>query len=201
GSVNIFYTRQVEQKGLGHAVACAREFVGREPFAVMLPDDIIEAEVPCLKQMMDIYQKRPGTIIAVMEVGKDEVEKYGIIKPVRLTANISVISDLVEKPPVGKAPSNLVIVGRYIIDPEVFDCLEQVKPGSGGEIQLTDALKLMAGRDEIYAYKFYGTRFDVGNTAGFIHANIQMGLNHPEYGEDIQRIIGLLEGRQRVGNL
>ncbi|MFZ5643908.1 MAG: UTP--glucose-1-phosphate uridylyltransferase GalU [Bacillota bacterium] len=202
GMANILYVRQQEQKGLGHAVSLAREFVGNEPFAVLLPDDLIEAEMPCLKQMIEIYNKRAGAIIAIMEVAKDDVKKYGIIKPVRLTSNVFVVSDLVEKPEVNRAPSNLAIVGRYILTPEVFSCLESVKAGSGGEIQLTDALKLLAEKDEMYAYKFYGTRFDVGNITGFISANIQMGLNHSEYGKDVERIImSILDSRLKVGNL
>lgn len=197
---NIFYIRQKEQKGLGHAISCAREFVGGEPFAVLLPDDLIEASSPCLKQMADLYEKRPGTIVAVMEVAKDDVKNYGIVKPVRLTSSVYVIKDLVEKPPVTKAPSNLAVVGRYIIEPEIFDFLEKVEPGVGDEIQLTDALRLMAQKDEIYAYRFYGTRLDVGNITGFIRANIQMGLNHPEYGGVIEKeIMAILNNRLKVG--
>ena len=202
GFASIYFTRQQEQRGLGHAVCCAKEFVGREPFAVLLPDDLIESETPCLKQMMDVYQRRPGTMVAVMEVTRDEVKNYGIIKPVRLTSNIFVVGDLVEKPSPVRAPSNLAIVGRYIISPEVFDCLDRLGPGAGGEIQLTDALKLLAEKDEMYAYKFYGTRFDVGNIAGFISANIQIGLNHPEYGKDVERkVLSLMDSRLKVGSL
>lgn len=187
GLVNIYYTRQKEQKGLGHAVSLAREFVGREPFAVLLPDDLIDTKVPCLKQMVDMYERRPGTTVAVMEVPREEVKNYGIIKPVRLTANVFVIRDLVEKPAVNKAPSNLAIVGRYIIEPEVFACLDKVEPGAGGEIQLTDALRMLLEKDELYAYKFFGNRYDVGNIAGFVRANIQLGLNHPELGSVIEK--------------
>lgn len=199
GMANIYYIRQREQKGLGHAVSCAREFVGQEPFAVLLPDDLIEAQVPCLKQMVDIYQKRPGTIVAIMEVAREEVKNYGIVKPVRLTANVFVIKDLVEKPEVAKAPSNLAIVGRYIIEPEIFDYLEKVEPGVGGEIQLTDALRMLLKKDEIYAYKFFGTRYDVGNIAGLIGANIQLGLNHPHYGRIIEKkVLAILDNRLKV---
>ncbi|WP_461568718.1 UTP--glucose-1-phosphate uridylyltransferase GalU [Thermincola ferriacetica] len=198
--VNIYYTRQKEQKGLGHAVSLAREFVGREPFAVLLPDDLIDAKVPCLKQMVDMYERRPGTTVAVMEVPREEVKNYGIIKPVRLTANVFVIRDLVEKPAVNKAPSNLAIVGRYIIEPEVFACLDKVEPGAGGEIQLTDALRMLLEKDELYAYKFFGNRYDVGNIAGFVRANIQLGLNHPELGSVIEKeIMGILDNRLKVG--
>ncbi|KNZ69966.1 UTP-glucose-1-phosphate uridylyltransferase [Thermincola ferriacetica] len=200
GLVNIYYTRQKEPKGLGHAVSLAREFVGREPFAVLLPDDLIDTKVPCLKQMVDMYERRPGTTVAVMEVPREEVKNYGIIKPVRLTANVFVIRDLVEKPAVNKAPSNLAIVGRYIIEPEVFACLDKVEPGAGGEIQLTDALRMLLEKDELYAYKFFGNRYDVGNIAGFVRANIQLGLNHPEFGSVIEKeIMGILDNRLKVG--
>jgi len=175
----IYYTRQKEPQGLGHAVLCAREFIGHEPFAVLLPDDLIDSQVPCLKQMVDIYQRRPGTIIAVSEVPKEEVNEHGIIKPVHYTKNVFVVTDMVEKPDANKAPSNLAIIGRYIIEPSIFECLEKTKPGAGGEIQLTDAFKLLLQKDEVYAYKFNGRRYNVGNIAGFICANIQFGLNHP----------------------
>jgi UTP--glucose-1-phosphate uridylyltransferase len=202
GLAHIYFTRQQEQKGLGHAVCCAREFIGPEPFAVLLPDDLIQSEVPCLKQMTDAYQRRPGTMVAVMEVAREEVKNYGIIRPVRLTSNIFVVNDLVEKPSPGKAPSNLAIVGRYILSPEIFDCLDRVGPGVGGEIQLTDGLRVLAERDEMYAYKFYGTRFDVGNIEGFISANIHMGLSHSQYGKDVERkILSILGSRLKVGNL
>lgn len=198
--VKIYYTRQPEQKGLGHAVSCARDFVGKEPFAVLLPDDLIDADVPCLKQMVDLYQNRAGTIIAVMEVSKEEVRKYGIIKPVRLTPNVSVVKDLIEKPLVNKAPSNLAIVGRYLIQPEIFQFLEKLEPGAGGEIQLTDGLRMLIEKDEIYAYKFFGTRFDIGSPAGFIQANLQFGLSHPQYGSAIEKkMISILNNKLEVG--
>lgn len=199
GLVNICYTRQMEQKGLGHAVACAREFVGQEPFAVLLPDDLINGSIPCLKQMVEVYYKHPGTIISVMEVRREEVSNYGIIKPVRLTSSVLVVEDLVEKPSVNKAPSRLAVVGRYIIEPDVFNCLDQVEPGAGGEIQLTDALRMMAVKNEIYGYKFHGTRYDVGNVTGFIQANIELGLCHPDFGADVERIIDVLGNRSVVG--
>lgn len=199
-SVKISYTRQKEQKGLGHAVSCAKEFVGDEPFAVLLPDDLIDADISCLEQMVEIFQKRPGTIIAVMEVAKEDVSNYGIVKPLRSASSITVIKDLVEKPASDKAPSNLAIVGRYIIEPKVFALIEQVKPGAGGEIQLTDALKLMVENDEMYAYKFFGTRYDVGNIVGFIQANIRLGLSHPEYGTAIEKeILSIVKKKMKVG--
>lgn len=198
--IKIYFTRQKEQKGLGHAISCAREFVGNEPFAVLLPDDLIDAEVPCLKQMIELYSSRKGTIVAIMEVSREEVRKYGIIKPVRLNPNICVVKDLVEKPAVNKAPSNLAVVGRYIIQPEVFEFLEITEPGAGGEIQLTDALRMMTAKDEIYAYKFFGTRFDIGSPVGYIQANLQLGLNHPEYGSEIEKeIMIILNNKLEVG--
>jgi UTP--glucose-1-phosphate uridylyltransferase len=178
--VNIHYIRQKEPKGLGHAIYCARSFVGNEPFAVLLGDDIIDSDTPCIKQLMDIYEKQNGTVLGVQEVAPEAVKNYGIVKPGSQNGRIYRVEDLVEKPPVGQAPSRLAILGRYVIEPEIFDILEQTKPGAGGEIQLTDALKVLAVRKAMYAYIFNGKRYDVGDKLGYLKATVEFGLKHED---------------------
>ena len=162
--VDIHYIRQKEAKGLGHAVYCARTFVGNEPFAVMLGDDIVYTEdKPCLKQMIDCYDKYQTSVLGVQTVKKEDVCKYGIVDGVQVDDRVFTVKDLVEKPSVDEAPSNVAILGRYIINPGIFDILADTKPGKGGEIQLTDALKELALKEDMYAYDFIGKRYDVGN--------------------------------------
>lgn len=186
-NIKISFWLQEDQKGLGHAVYCAREFVGNEPFAVLLPDDLIVARKPCISQMLDVYYQHQGTVIAVTEVKPDVVGNYGIIKPKGIGTNVFGVTDMIEKPKLIDAPSNLAIVGRYIIQPEIFSCLEKVGPGAGGEIQLTDALRMMVAGGRVFAYKFQGTRYDVGDIGGLIKANIHLALNHPDFGEEIEK--------------
>lgn len=182
-NVTIHYVRQKEAKGLGHAVLCAKQFVGNEPFAVLLGDDIIDAQVPCLKQMMDVYEDCPGTILGVQEVPLSKVSSYGIVKPKQVKNNIWKAVDLVEKPLVEEAPSQLAILGRYIIQPEIFDLLEDTAPGRGGEIQLTDALRRLAVTKPVYAYNFWGRRYDVGDKQGYLEATVEFALKRPELRE------------------
>ncbi|MCB2354546.1 UTP--glucose-1-phosphate uridylyltransferase GalU [Clostridium estertheticum] len=178
--VNIQFIRQKEPKGLGHAINKARAFVGNEPFAVMLGDDIVDAKIPCLKQLMNCFEEKNVTIVGVQEVAKENVDKYGIVDGVQVSDRVYKVNNLVEKPEVNVAPSNLAILGRYIITPEIFDILDNTKPGKGGEIQLTDALKTLISRQDMYAYVFEGRRYDVGDKLGFLEATVEFALKRPE---------------------
>lgn len=177
-SVN--YVRQKEPKGLGHAIYCARAFIGNEPFAVLLGDDIVDSEVPCLKQMIEAYEKYNTTVLGVQRVPRKDVSKYGIIRCNEVDERIYKVEDLVEKPDLDKAPSDIAILGRYIITPGIFPCLEKVPPGKGGEIQLTDALRMLLSSEPIYAYDFVGKRYDVGNKLGFLEATVEFALKREE---------------------
>ena len=182
--VTIHYVRQKEANGLGHAVLCAKQFVGNEPFAVLLGDDIIDADVPCLKQMMSVYEDSPGTILGVQEVPRDKVCNYGIVSPVAVKHNLWQVADLVEKPAVADAPSRLAVLGRYILQPEIFDILEKTPPGKGGEIQLTDAIRTLAvEKNSVYAYNFNGRRYDVGDKQGYLEATVEFALKRPDLRE------------------
>lgn len=174
--VDIHYIRQKEPRGLGHAIHCAKTFVGDEPFAVMLGDDVVESEVPCLKQLMDCFQEYNTTILGVQKVPENEVNKYGIVDGIHIENRVYKVKDLVEKPSVEETPSNVAILGRYIITPQIFEILENTKPGKGGEIQLTDALKILISREAMYAYNFEGRRYDVGDKLGFLQATIEFAL-------------------------
>lgn len=173
---SIYYIRQKEPKGLGHAILCARSFVGNEPFAVMLGDDIIDGSIPCLKQLISAYNKYNSSIIGVQEVARNDVDKFGIIDGMPVEDNIYRVTDLIEKPGIDRAPSNIAIMGRYIITSEIFNILEHTNPGVGGEIQLTDALRELISSQSIFALRFNGNRYDVGNKFGFIKANIELAL-------------------------
>ncbi|MDF2592759.1 MAG: galU [Clostridia bacterium] len=180
----IYYTRQKEPKGLGHALLCAKSFVGDEPFAVMLGDDIVDSAVPCLKQVIGIFDKYQGSIIGVQEVPRLELNKYGIVSGTEIEKNVYFIKDLIEKPEIDKAPSNMAILGRYIITPKIFKLLEDTKPGINGEVQLTDALKRLLEIEPIYAYMFDGKRYDIGDKLGFLKANIELALKQKDIRED-----------------
>jgi UTP--glucose-1-phosphate uridylyltransferase len=183
--VDIHYIRQKDPKGLGHAIYCAKIFVGNEPFAVMLGDDIVHSEdEPCLKQMIDVYDKYRTSVLGVQEVAKEDVRKYGIVDGINIMDRLFLVNDLVEKPSVEEAPSNVAILGRYIINPSIFDILSETKPGKGGEIQLTDALKVLSNKEAIYAYNFKGKRYDVGNKQGFLEATVETALRRPELREE-----------------
>ncbi|SMB98455.1 UDP-glucose pyrophosphorylase [Thermanaeromonas toyohensis ToBE] len=178
---DIHYIRQKEQLGLGHAVHCARQFVGEEPFAVLLGDDIIVNDIPCLKQMIEAYKEVGQAIVAVQEVPLDEVKRYGIVEPAGATENgLFQVKGLVEKPDPQHAPSNLAVIGRYILLPEIFPILADLPPGAGGEIQLTDALNILAREGRVYAYRFAGRRYDVGDKLGFLQATVEFALERPD---------------------
>jgi UTP--glucose-1-phosphate uridylyltransferase len=183
--VHIAYIRQKEALGLGHAILIARNFMNEEPFAVLLGDDVIVADVPCIRQMMDIYEQYHTSIVAVMEVPEEETSRYGIVKAKALpegNGRLFEVLDMVEKPPQKEAPSNLAIIGRYILEPEIFGALEETEKGSGGEIQLTDGLRRMLGKQRILAYRFSGKRHDAGDKLGFLQATIEFALMNKELG-------------------
>ncbi|WP_455542941.1 UTP--glucose-1-phosphate uridylyltransferase GalU [Intestinibacter sp.] len=182
--VNIHYIRQKEPKGLGHAIHCAKSFIGNEPFAVLLGDDIVDSQIPCLKQMINAYDEYKTSILGVQEVAVENVHKYGILDVKHIEDRIYKVKDMVEKPSVEEAPSNIAILGRYIITPEIFNILENQDPGKGGEIQLTDALKTLATKEAIYAYNFEGRRYDVGDKLGFLEATVDFALKRPELRDD-----------------
>ena len=187
--VTIHYVRQKEPKGLGHAVLCAKQFVGDEPFAVLLGDDIVDAEVPVLKQLMNVYEDCGGTILGVQEVPRDKVSSYGFVKPSPIKEHLWLAEDLVEKPTVEEAPSRLAVLGRYIISPEIFGILGKTPPGRGGEIQLTDALKKLSEREPVYAYQFEGRRYDVGDKQGYLEATVEYALKRPDLREPFLRYL------------
>jgi len=186
--INVSYTRQKEALGLGHAVLRARELVGEEPFAVILSDDIIDAETPCLRQLLDVYEFYGAPVVALMEVPRDKVSSYGIVDAEPVAHNggkdrLYRIRNMVEKPKASEAPSNLAIIGRYILTPEVFRSLDAIEPGTGGEIQLTDGLKHLLRNRPIYGYKFEGKRYDAGDKQGFLQATVEFALKRHDLGE------------------
>jgi UTP--glucose-1-phosphate uridylyltransferase len=183
--VHIAYIRQKEALGLGHAILVARDLMNEEPFAVLLGDDVIVADVPCIRQMMDIFEQYQTSMVALMEVPEQETSRYGIIKGRPLPegdGRLFEVLDMVEKPPQKEAPSNLAIIGRYILTPDIFEALEETKRGSGGEIQLTDGLRSMLGKQRILAYKFRGKRHDAGDKLGFLQATVEFALKNEELG-------------------
>lgn len=198
--VNIHYIRQKEPKGLGHAVACASSFIGNEPFAVLLGDDIVHSDEPCLKQLIETYEKHKSSIIGVQKVNDEDVSKYGIIAPKTepLKNDIIQIETFVEKPKLNEAPSNFAIMGRYILQPEIFGILETLEPGAGGEIQLTDALIELNKQQPILAKEFSGTRYDVGDKLGFIKATIDFALMRDDLKNDVLEYIGNVWNKESI---
>ncbi|KOA19375.1 UTP--glucose-1-phosphate uridylyltransferase [Clostridium homopropionicum DSM 5847] len=190
--VDIHYIRQKEPRGLGHAISCAKAFVGNEPFAVMLGDDVVDSTVPCLKQLMNCFDEYKTSILGVQEVPNEEVCKYGIVEGLHIEDRVYKVKNLVEKPAVEEAPSNVAILGRYIITPEIFNILENTTPGKGGEIQLTDALKTLIQREAMYAYKFDGRRYDVGDKLGFLEATVEFALKKTELKESFLKYLNKL---------
>jgi UTP--glucose-1-phosphate uridylyltransferase len=178
---NIFFVRQKEALGLGHAILCAKEFVGDEPFAVLLGDDIIDAEVPCLSQLLDVYERYRAPVLALEQVPMENISSYGCVRANALTERVYEVHDLVEKPPKNEAPSDLAIIGRYILSPGIFPILELQEPGKGGEIQLTDALKTLVKQESIYGCQFEGVHHDCGDKLGFLKATVDMALKRSEF--------------------
>jgi len=193
---HLHFVRQKEQKGLGDAVLCAKNFVGDEPFAVLLGDTITMAEVPCTRQLMNVYDQYKASVIAVEKVRPEKISSYGIIKSKPIDS-VYEIEDLVEKPSPEEAPSDLGIIGRYVLTPEIFDVIKEVKPGVGGEIQLTDALKALREKQPLYAYVFDGQRFDIGTKFDWLKSSIEIALKNPEIKDDLEGyLIELLKGEE-----
>ena len=192
--IDVSYVRQKEALGLGHAVLRAKELVGNEPFAVILSDDIIASETPCVRQLLDVYEYYGASVLALMEVPKDQISAYGVVDAELIDDNgrenrLFRIRNMVEKPKAADAPSNLAIIGRYVLTPEIFACIEKIQPGSGGEIQLTDALKYMLRNRPIYGLKFEGKRYDAGDKLGFLKATVEFALTRHDLGKDFREYL------------
>ncbi|MBN2897990.1 MAG: UTP--glucose-1-phosphate uridylyltransferase GalU [Clostridia bacterium] len=189
---NIHFVRQKEAKGLGHAVLCAKAFVGNEPFAVLLGDDIVDGEVPALKQLMDAYETHESSILGVQHVAKDQVDKYGIVDGALIADRTYEVKRLVEKPSVVSAPSNVAALGRYILTPEIFEALEKTPVGKGGEIQLTDGMDILRETQKILAYDFSGKRYDTGDKLGYLKATVEFALKHEVLKDDFKDYVKAL---------
>jgi UTP--glucose-1-phosphate uridylyltransferase len=189
--VDIHYIRQKEAKGLGHAIWCARKFIGDEPFAVLLGVDIVQAEKPCLMQLIEQYEETRASVIGVQTVPDHETHRYGIVDPITNAGRRYSVNRFVEKPEQGTAPSNLAIIGRYVLTPEIFMFLEQQEIGAGGEIQLTDAIQRLNEIQRVFAYDFEGTRYDVGEKMGVVKTTVEFALKNPELRDEL---IEYLEG-------
>jgi len=185
----VAYTRQQEPMGLGHAIWCARELVGDEPFAVLLADDLVMSETPCIKQLIDVYDQTGGNVVAVMEVPREQTRRYGILEVGSDDGVLVEVAGMVEKPEPNDAPSAISIIGRYILLPEVFEYLSQRKKGAGGEIQLTDSMARMIGDSPFHGLRFDGIRFDCGDKTGFFEANVAFALERPELRDQVQEVI------------
>ena len=188
-NVNIHYIRQKEPKGLGHAIWCARKFIGEEPFAVLLGDDIVKADTPCIKQLINQFEVVNSSIIGVQQVSYEETNRYGIIDPIRNEGRVYEVQQFVEKPELGTAPSDLAIMGRYVLTPEIFDFLEEQEVGAGGEIQLTDAIQKLNHIQPVFAYNFEGKRYDVGEQLGFIMTTIEFALHNSELAPKVREML------------
>jgi UTP--glucose-1-phosphate uridylyltransferase len=196
--IDVSYIRQKEALGLGHAVLRARDLVGPEPFATVLSDDVIDAEIPCLRQLLDIYEFFSAPVVAVMEVPHESISSYGVVDADPIAHNGSKdrlfrIRDMIEKPKPSEAPSNLAIIGRYVLTAEIFDCLSHVEPGSGGEIQLTDGLKYLLRSRPVYAYRFEGSRYDAGDKLGFLKATVEFALRRHDLGDPFREYLKSLK--------
>lgn len=184
--VNLYFIRQKEPKGLGHAILTARTFVRDEPFAVLLGDDIVISEKPCLKQMIEIYNQYESSILGVQTIDRSQVNKYGIIDGKQIEDRIYLVQDMIEKPKIEEAPSNIAALGRYILTPNIFKYLEKQIIGAGGEIQLTDAICKLAKEEKVYAYDFIGKRYDVGSKLGFLEATVEIALSREDLGNEFK---------------
>jgi UTP--glucose-1-phosphate uridylyltransferase len=191
----IAYTRQMQPLGLGHAVWCARELIGNEPFAILLADDLVMSETPCLRQLIDIHEKSGGNVVAVMDVPKEHTNRYGILDLASDDGRLASIKGLVEKPAPEKAPSTLSIIGRYVLQPEVFQHLDRQEKGAGGEIQLTDAMAKLIGKAPFHGLRFEGRRFDCGDKVGFLEANIAFALSRSDLGDAVRDVLAHYAGQ------
>ncbi|HWP34830.1 MAG TPA: UTP--glucose-1-phosphate uridylyltransferase GalU [Thermodesulfobacteriota bacterium] len=193
--VDFAYVRQKEPLGLGHAVLCARNLVGDEPFAIFLGDDIIDARVPAMRQLIEVYRRYQASVVAVVRVPRAQISAYGVIVPERIADRVYQVRDLVEKPPVERAPSELAVIGRYVLTPRIFAKLAETKPGKGGEIQLTDAIRALLADEPVYALEIEGERYDAGDKLGFLKANVCFALKRPELREEFRKFLRGLDVR------
>jgi UTP--glucose-1-phosphate uridylyltransferase len=189
----ISYVRQREALGLGHAILQARDFVEGEPFAVMLSDDIVDAETPALRQMLDVYEKYDAPVIGTMQVAGEAISRFGVIDAEEVSEGVYKVKDMVEKPPFNEAPSDLAIIGRYILTPDIFDEIERTKPGAGGEIQITDAMRALLKKRPFYAVRFQGTRHDAGDKLGFLIATVEFALKRPDLAPEFAKYLRSLK--------
>ncbi|MBD8025687.1 UTP--glucose-1-phosphate uridylyltransferase GalU [Ureibacillus sp. Re31] len=187
--IELHYIRQKEPKGLGHAIWCARKFIGDEPFAVLLGDDIVQCDIPCTRQLIEQFEQTESPVIGVQRVSDEETNRYGIIDPIGKIDRLYQVKRFVEKPALGTAPSNLAIMGRYILSPEIFQFLEKQEIGAGGEIQLTDAIQKLNEIQPVYAYDFDGMRYDVGEKLGFIRTTVEFALDNKEFGPQVEQLL------------
>lgn len=194
--VDIYYVRQKKALGLGHAILCARDFIGNEPFAVLLGDDIIDAQSPCLRQLLDVYEHYKGSVLALEQVALEQISSYGCVAVNRITDRVMEITDMVEKPKREEAPSDMAIIGRYVLTPAIFPILEKQEPGRGGEIQLTDAIKRLSRDEAVYGCLFEGLRHDCGDKLGFLQATVDLALKRDEFREPFAAYL-----RQRMQTL
>ncbi len=185
----IYYVRQGEPKGLGDAILCARQFIDNEPFAILLGDVIVKAEIPCTKQLINLYEKHQCSILGIEKVEPEDVQKYGIINGISTEERTYLVRDLIEKPNQDEAPSDLATLGRYILTPEIFDCIEKTPPGIGNEIQLTDAIKLLGRKEKILAYLVLGKRYDIGSVVGWLEANVAFALQDRDLEKDVRKCL------------
>lgn len=194
--VDIYYVRQKKALGLGHAILCARDFIGNEPFAVLLGDDIIDSETPCLKQLLDVYEKHHGSVLALEQVPMEQISAYGCVAVKRIDERVVEVTDMVEKPKREEAPSDMAIIGRYVLTPAIFPILEHQEPGRGGEIQLTDAIRRLSQDEKVYGCQFEGLRHDCGDKLGFLKATVDLALKRDEFREDFASYL-----KKRLGEL
>ena len=193
---DIFYIRQKEQLGLGHAILCAKKHIGHEPFAVMLGDDIVVGDSPCIGQLVDVFDDVGGSVVGVEQVPKSRLHRYGVIKGKRVKDDIYKVEDLVEKPSPDEAPSDLAIIGRYVLKPDIFGFLEKIGPGKGGEYQLTDAMRLLCRKTGLYGLKFKGRRFDIGSKADWVRATVALSMDRADLADELRLTIDQL-GKRR----
>ena len=193
---DIFYIRQKEQLGLGHAILCAKKHVGNEPFAVMLGDDIVVSDRPCIGQLVEVFEDVGASVVGVEQVPRSKIHRYGVIKGKRVKDDIYKVEDLVEKPSPAEAPSDLAIIGRYVLGPEIFGFLEKIGPGKGGEYQLTDAMRLLCRKTGLFGLKFKGRRFDIGSKADWIRATVALSMERADLAEELRSSMDQLRKRR-----
>ena len=194
----IHYIRQREARGLGDAIATAEQHVAGEPFAVLLGDDLVATDAPLLQSMVDVYERYGRSVVAVQEVRREDIHLYGAIKPEWVEDDLARVIDIVEKPPPEEAPSNLAVIGRYVLTPEIFDAIRETKPGSGGEVQLTDALALLAREQAVYAYRFEGIRYDIGKKIDYLRAMVELAVDREDLGPELRAFLADLVQRKKL---